>query len=200
MTRWTEAAGDDSGERYAQRFSELASSGASVHGEADFCSHLVPSGGDVLDAGCGTGRVAVELERRGRRCVGVDVDASMLRVAERSAPDTTWVLADLTALDLGRRFDLVVAAGNVMPLLAAGTEPDVVRRLAHHLTPVGLLVAGFGLDGAHLPLDSAPFGLREYDAWCCDAGLELVARFATWQRDAFSPGDGYAVSVHHLGP
>ena len=35
----------------------------------------------VLDAWCGTGRVAVELARRGVRVVGVDVDASMLATA-----------------------------------------------------------------------------------------------------------------------
>ena len=41
-------------------------------------------------------------------------------------------------------------------------------------------MAGFGLDAAHLPLQAAPFGLAEYDAWCAAAGLTLVQRFAGW--------------------
>ena len=90
----------------------------------------------------------------------------------------------------------MLAAGNVLPLLDRGTEAEVVERLAGGLVPGGLLVAGFGLDAAHLPLPAAPFGLAEYDAWCTAAGLSLVDRFATWDGAAFVAGGGYAVSVH----
>lgn len=93
-------------------------------------------------------------------------------------------------------FDLVVAAGNVIPLLAEGTEAGVLRALAGRLRSGGLLVAGFGLDAGHLPLPAAPFGLPEYDSWCAAAGLVLDRRFATWDADASLAVDGYAVSVH----
>ena len=75
-------------------------------------------------------------------------------------------------------FDLVVAAGNIFPLLAAGTEPTVVTRLAETLRPGGLMVAGFGLDEAHLPVPPS-ITLPEYDAYCTAAGLTFVDRFAT---------------------
>ena len=45
----------------------------------------------------------------------------------------------------------MVAAGNVIPLLAPGTLADTVQRLAAVLAPGGLLVAGFGLSPAQLP-------------------------------------------------
>ena len=51
----------------------------------------------VLDAGCGTGRVAIELARHGVDVVGVDVDASMIGEARRRAPELEWVEADLAA-------------------------------------------------------------------------------------------------------
>jgi hypothetical protein len=70
-----------------------------------------------------------------------------------------------------------------------------VRRLAAHVKPGGLLVAGFGLDAAHLPLDDAPVDLPTYDRWCSYAGLVLDRRWATWERKAWD-GGGYAVSVH----
>src|SRR5947208_1845916 len=74
-TRWSaEAPGRAA--TYDDRWRELAAKGQSVHGEADFVSSLAPS--SVLDAGCGTGRVAIELARRGVEVVGVDVDRSML--------------------------------------------------------------------------------------------------------------------------
>lgn len=201
MTRWGSVAGRSSGDDYQRRFDRLAASGASVHGEADFVDALLEPGSRVLDAGCGTGRVAVELARRGHDVVGADVDASMLEVARRVTSTLVWLERDLSAIapddpELGGAFDLVVLAGNVVPLMAAGTEAEAVRRLAVLLHPGGLLVAGFGLDIAHLPLDHVPVTLADYDEWCSEAGLELVRRCATWDGGAFAGHEGYAVSVH----
>jgi SAM-dependent methyltransferase len=195
VTRWREIAGPQAGWHYAARVDAAAAAGADPHGEAGLVAQLVARGSSILDAGCGTGRVAIELAARGFDCVGVDVDDSMLAVARERAAELPWVLADLARLDLQRTFDVVVSAGNVIPLLEPGTEAQVVQRLADHLAPGGLLVAGFGLDAAHLPLDDAPLGLPDYDRWCADAGLELNERWATWERGEWD-GGGYAVSVH----
>lgn len=153
----------------------------------------------MLDAGCGTGRVAIRLAELGYSCVGVDSDSSMLEQARVASTDVTWVLGDLADLDdeVGS-FDLVVAAGNVIPLLAPGTEPAVIARLSGRLRPGGALVSGFGLDAAHLPLPEAPFGLTEYDGWCAAAGLGLDQRLGTWDGGGFT-GGGYAVSIHRPG-
>ena len=200
MTRWDEVAERRTDEAYARRFDELAAAGQDVHGEASVVASLVPPPARVLDAGCGTGRVAIRLAELGYGCVGTDVDPAMLRVARERAPAVPWVEADLAELDLpsaGVRepFDLVVAAGNVVPLVAAGTEQRVVTAMARHLRPGGLLVAGFGLDAAHLPLPEATVTLEAYDGWCAAAGLALVERWATWGREAYA-GGGYAVSAH----
>ncbi|WP_046472392.1 class I SAM-dependent methyltransferase [Allosalinactinospora lopnorensis] len=198
--RWSELTDGQGGQRYAARFAELARSGTDVHGEARFCDALLAPGSRVLDAGCGTGRVAVWLAGNGHRCVGVDVDASMLAEARREAPQLAWREADLcdvTSLGLEPGFDMVVLAGNVIPLLAAGTEAKVVAGLAALLRTGGLLVAGFGLDARHLPLSSAPVTLADYDAWCAEAGLALERRCATWEGAPYT-GGGYAVSVHRL--
>lgn len=192
-------AGKASGEDYAARFAALARSGKNVHGEARFCAALVPVGARVLDAGCGTGRVMIRLAELGYDCVGVDLDASMLAVARRQAPGLPWFRSDLAefepdSLGIAGDFDLVVAAGNIFPLLAPGTESAVVERLSAALRPGGLLVAGFGLDEAHLPVLPG-LTLSDYDEWCAAAGLTPVDRFATWDADPYA-GGGYAVSVH----
>ena len=199
MSRWSRVGGGDpvSADSYADRFASLAASGKDVHGEAALVARLLPRGGRVLDAGCGTGRVAIELSRRGFDVLGVDLDAAMLARARQDAPRQVWMESDLATLDLTsiEPFDLVVAAGNVIPLVAEGTEPQVVDRLALALAPGGLLVAGFGLTPAHLPLDHAPVSLDAYDTWCATSGLGLVKRFATWDGDPYD-GGGYAVSIH----
>jgi SAM-dependent methyltransferase len=199
--RWSDLTGGADGVEYAARFERLAATGADVHGEATLCASLVPPGSRVLDAGCGTGRVAVRLARLGYRCVGVDADASMLAQARSASADVRWLLADLADLDvtapeLTAGFDLVVAAGNVIPLLAEGSEARVLANLSAALRPGGLLVAGFGLDAAHLPLTFAPVDLPMYDAWCAAAGLELERRLATWDGEPYGGDGGYAVSVH----
>jgi len=153
----------------------------------------------VLDAGCGTGRVAIELSRRAFDVVGVDLDPSMLAVARRAAPHLTWLERDLATLEpaeLGAAFDVVLLAGNVVPLLESGTESAALKRLAACLRPDGLLVAGFGLDVAHLPLDEVPVTIDDYDASCARHGLSPVAKFSTWDGAPYDAGAGYAVSVH----
>ena len=197
LNRWASLSTGPGGAEYAARFRAIEAAGADVHGEATFCASLVPPGSRVLDAGCGTGRVAIRLAQQGYSCVGVDSDVSMLDVARAASPDVTWLLADLVEIGevVDGAFDLVVAAGNVIALLAPGSEGAVVAGITERLAPGGLLVAGFGLDAAHLPLDEAPFGLDAYDRWCSGAGLELVSRTATWDGADYDDG-GYAVNVH----
>jgi 2-polyprenyl-3-methyl-5-hydroxy-6-metoxy-1,4-benzoquinol methylase len=198
-SRWSEAMGRSDAAGYAARFDSLAAAGQDVHGEATLCAALVSPPARVLDAGCGTGRVAIRLAELGYDCAGVDLDEAMLAVARARAPQLPWVAADLGEVDLlaarHEPFDLVVAAGNVVPLVAPGAEPQVVARLAAHLATGGLLVAGFGLDRDHLPLAAGLVTLGDYDAWCSAAGLRLVRRLATWTGDEYD-GGGYAVSIH----
>ena len=74
------------GDAYQARFDALVAGGVDVHGEATFVLALAPLPASVLDAGCGTGRVAIELARHEIFVVGVDTDASMLAAARRSVP------------------------------------------------------------------------------------------------------------------
>jgi SAM-dependent methyltransferase len=185
MSRWLSETGGTSGRSYAARFAALAASGADLHGEARYVDSLLAPASTVLDAGCGTGRVAVELARRGHDVVGADSDPSMLAVAQDS-PGVRWVLADLAALDLPDRFDLVVAAGNVMVFLEPGSEPRVVAGLAAHLRPGGLLVSGWRTDR----LD-----LATYDRWALQAGLEPVVRHATWDAEPWRDDADWCVAV-----
>ena len=192
MSRWNRTSaprGDD----YDARWRALAASGQSIHGEADFVMSFGPT--TVLDAGCGTGRVAIELARRGVEVVGVDLDASMLDTARAKAPDLEWYLADLASLDLRgsdgapRRFDVVVAPGNVMIFVEPGSEATVIARCGAHLAEGGRLIAGFQL---------GRLTLEDYDRFAVTAGLALEARYGTWGGDPWVPGGDYAVSVHQL--
>ncbi|GAA4973431.1 class I SAM-dependent methyltransferase [Pseudonocardia tropica] len=170
---------------YDRRWAAMAAAGQNPHGEADLVCAL-RGDGPVLDGGCGTGRVAIELDRRGVAVVGVDPDPDMIVAARAKAPALRWVTTGLESLDLPERFGLVVLAGNVIPY--AGDRAGVVAGCAGHLRPGGLLLAGFATQPGWPTPD-------DHDAWCAAAGLDPVARWSTWDRAPWSGGD-YVVALH----
>jgi hypothetical protein len=112
----------------------------------------------------------------------------MIETARARHPTVAWELGDVAAIDLGRRFDLVVMAGNVPLFTPAGTQAALVAGCARHLGDGAPLIAGFQLGRG--------YELDRYDIDAAAAGLELVDRWATWDRDPFSDDAAYAVSVH----
>lgn len=174
------------GRAYQARFDKLAAEGMDVHGEAALVLSLHPV--SVLDAGCGTGRVALELARQGVEVVGVDVDASMISEARRLGPSLTWVQADLASLALGRRFDAVVMAGNVPLFCPSEKRSRLVATCAEHVDEGGALIAGYELGRG--------YELSDYDDACRLAGLALLGRWSTWDRKPFLRDSAYSVSIH----
>lgn len=177
------------GDDYQARFDALAATGTDIHGEATLVRSYAPR--RVLDAGCGTGRVALELHRHGIEVVGVDADPSMLAVARRAAPELDWRLGDLATADLGSGYDAAVMAGNVLLFTTPGTEAAVVAGVAAAVRPGGVVVTGFSLR-------PGGYALADLDAAADAAGLHLEDRWSTWDRAPFTGGD-YAVSVFRGG-
>ena len=81
-------------------------------------------------------------------------------------------------------------AGNVMVFVAPGTEADVLARVAAHLKPDGVIVAGFDLD-LHYTLDA-------FDADLYLAGLRVEQRFATWDLRPLAKDPDYAVTIARM--
>jgi 2-polyprenyl-3-methyl-5-hydroxy-6-metoxy-1,4-benzoquinol methylase len=190
VSRWQNERPDFDANEYDARWEQLRRAGKSVHGEADFVMTFAPK--TVLDAGCGTGRVALELAARGVSVVGVDLDIRMIDAAREKAAGSDnpkFMLRDLSELQLATTFDVVVAPGNVMIFLEPGTEKRTVAQLAAHVAPGGVLIAGFQLRPGGYSLD-------QYDEDCNGAGLILERRYSTWEGDRFVDGGDYAVSVH----
>lgn len=70
------------------------------------------TGLDVLDAGCGTGKFCKIAETKNARSVqGIDLSPSMISIAEKECPLTTFECADLSRVVVGHeRYDLVISA------------------------------------------------------------------------------------------
>lgn len=121
-------------------------------------------GAPVLDLGCGTGRVALHLARRGHDVVAVDRDGALVAaLRERAAGLPLEALAaDALDLALDRRFPLAVAPMQLVQLLA-GVEARaaLLRGLASHLMPGGLAALAIVEDAAGDPPSSQLSGRRQ---------------------------------------
>ncbi|TDD66595.1 class I SAM-dependent methyltransferase [Jiangella aurantiaca] len=186
-TRWLSETKEGHSQWYIQRFRKLAADGADLTGEARLVDAMLPRGARVLDAGCGTGRIAAALHERGHTVVGVDVDPALIEAARTDHPGPRYLVGDLSELDLGEAFDAAVLAGNVMVFVAPGTETEVLRRVGAHVVPDGFVVAGF-----HVNRNLA---LADFDRYAEEAGLRLEHRFATWDLRAWHDDADFAVSV-----
>ncbi len=194
--RWTDLRGEAKGATYDGRWEALPED--ERHGEADLVGdllaehHRASGPPTVLDAGCGTGRVAIELARRGLTTIGVDRDADLLATARAKSPALRWHEADLidvgTVVDAGS-VDLAVLAGNIFLFVDPGTEAAVLAAVAATVRPGGLVVAGYSLR-------PGGYGVEGLDADAAAVGLRLLDRWSTWDRGPWSPGDDYQVSVH----
>ena len=92
-------------------------------GEGDRVAQAEPAGGSILELGCGAGRITRQLVRLGYRVTAVDESEAMLAHVE--AAET--ICARIEGLDLGRHFDAVLLASNLITA-PAGQRLDFLRR------------------------------------------------------------------------
>jgi SAM-dependent methyltransferase len=128
---------------------------------------------NVLDLGCGTGRVALFLARRGHRVTGLDLDAALATELRRRAAAQKLkagaMTGDIRDFDFGRRFDLVLATMQLLQLLSGPRERLRVLECARaHLRPGGCFATAL-LDLSGEPTDGDYFpplpDMRELDGW-----------------------------------
>jgi rhodanese-related sulfurtransferase/ubiquinone/menaquinone biosynthesis C-methylase UbiE len=155
---------------------------------ADFIESLQPS--SVLDAGCGSGDVAVELQRRGIDVVGIDIDHDVVIAARSRSPLVRWEHADLAGMQFDHRFDVVAFTSNALVNCEVHLRRAVLHTAVQHLLPGGALVSGIMVRDA-----SSALTVEEYDALCADCDLQLSQRWATWDREPYEEG-AFVVSVH----
>ena len=111
----------------------------------------VETGGPVLDLGCGTGRVALHLARRGHTVVGLDREAELLAALARRAEGlpAEAELGDAASFALGARFGLVLAPMQLLQLLDREGLAGCLRCTREHLRP-GALAAAAIVDEASI--------------------------------------------------
>jgi SAM-dependent methyltransferase len=130
-------------------------------GEPQIVHGAVPAGAEVLELGCGTGRILQPMADLGHPVVGVDESPAMLA----HIPDLPTVCSPIETLRLDRTFGVVLLAStmiNVDPAL----RHEFLDTCRHHLADDGVAVfqqnpPGWFADSAQAPhVHDAPGGIR----------------------------------------
>lgn len=180
--------------KYDQRWESMAARGENVHGEADAVTRLIERhvvdrvGADgprvchVLDAGCGTGRLAVELERRGHIVTAIDLDPDMVERARAKSSAIRWLVGDLAKLDdvidADDGYDVIVMAGNILNFCAPGSQTAIVHNLVRHLAAGGMLVCGWSQE-----LREDAYLWTDFVRDARELGANLAETWTNWDGD-----------------
>ena len=156
--------------------------------------------GPILDLGCGTGRVALDLARRGRSVHGLDLEPELVAAFNARAA-AAGLTASATAGDarefaLGDEFAVVLAPMQLIQLLDTPADRVACLRCARrHLRPGGAVaIAIVDALPAELIEEAAPPlpDTREVDGWVysslpLDAGLDADTIVVRRLRQTVSP-------------
>jgi SAM-dependent methyltransferase len=129
------------------------------------------TGGPILDVGAGTGRVALDLARRGHEVVALDRDPDLLAELDRRRGElpVSSVLADAREIDLPQRFALIIVPMQTIQLLdGPGDRLALLHGVAAHLDPDGRFAAALAdaLEGFDVEHDEPPVpDVLERDGW-----------------------------------
>jgi SAM-dependent methyltransferase len=166
----------------------------------------VPPGGSVLDLGCGSGEpIARALIPAGCAVTGVDSSPAMIALCQSRFPDARWIIADMRALSLGRRFDGILAWDSFFHL-RADDQRQIFAIFRDHAAPGAALLftsgprAGIAIgtfEGE--PLHHASLDPDDYRALLAAHGFTVIAHVAedpacgghtVWLASASSEGRG----------
>lgn len=162
---------------------------------------------DLLDLGCGTGRLSRWFADRGARVTGLDFSAGALRIAEAATEGDNPTYRCESMLDLEDEdcYDLIFCWGSVAIACRNADElADVMRRLKRSLHPGGALLL---LEPIHKgPLHRVlNMGLREFTAVMSASGFEVrsVRALHFWPMRlalAYIPWPAFiTVPLYHAG-
>jgi SAM-dependent methyltransferase len=175
---WFEPLAEHMGAAYL-RYSFTKGTDQEVDAVVDLLA-LTP-GQRVLDVGCGPGRHAHELARRGLIVHGVDISARFIALAQAEAPPgATFERLDARLLTFDAEFDAAIClCQGAFGLMTAGGEDEVVLAgIARALRPRGRLA---------LSAFSSYFAVKYHDSATFDADLGVAHEHTEVRNEAGEP-------------
>ncbi|WP_425916060.1 class I SAM-dependent methyltransferase [Acinetobacter sp. TSRC1-2] len=96
--------------KHARAWTELRGQFLYEKAWLDHFLSLLPEHSTILDLGCGSAKpIAAYLIAKGHSVVGIDSSEVMIEMAEQNFPEQHWIQADMRQLDLGQKFQGILA-------------------------------------------------------------------------------------------
>ena len=195
------------GDRLGADFDTIYADKVETDATVDFLAELAerhpnPS---VLEFGIGTGRLAIELHRRGLRVAGIEASKRMVAVLREKAPTAQIDIAigDYVSTRVPGSFSLVVLSfDNVLDPRGLPAQLSIFENAARHLTPGGCFVIDAVILGrwrriaATRAVRDAYASPGELDGIAHAHGMTCIARYASWARAAFTAHSRRHISVY----
>jgi len=171
-------------ENYAHGYDKESFTQGTI-GECDFIEEEISFNKSckILDVGCGTGRHAIELSKRGYDVTGIDLSESQLKRAREKATDLKldidFQLQDARQLEFSQEFDLVImiCEGGFSLMETDEMNYQILQGISKALVPQGKLI--FTTLNALFPLthainDLLPEETKEGNAAYKDHSFDLM--------------------------
>jgi 2-polyprenyl-3-methyl-5-hydroxy-6-metoxy-1,4-benzoquinol methylase len=161
--------------------SSRASDPARVRMLNEFIARL-PPGAQVLDLGCGAGIPSTRALATRFKVTGVDLSASQVAAARRNVPGTTFIQANMAAVEFSAASFDGITAFYAMSHVPREEHVDVFRRIAGWLRPNGLFLATLGAEDSAdwvgewlgAPMFFSSFDAAENRRLVAAAGFDLL--------------------------
>jgi cyclopropane fatty-acyl-phospholipid synthase-like methyltransferase len=122
-------------ERHARSFDQDRNRSLQEKAWLDRFLEQVPPAGTILDIGCGMGEpIARYCIETGFEVVGLDSSPSLIALCRDRFPQAEWLVADMRAIELHRRFDGLIAWDSFFHL-SATDQREMFPRLNRHAKP-----------------------------------------------------------------
>lgn len=110
--------------------------------DIDVFNRLMPHQGDILELGCGTGRLTRPFARPRRTVTGIDISPGMLlKAREKNVPHCRYIQMDMAQIAFSKQFDIIVIGYNTLNLLSKkSTIVSCLQGCCRSLRPEGRLL------------------------------------------------------------
>ena len=149
--------------------------------DAEVLAEYIKPGSQVLDLGCGNGRLYQILAKKQVKYVGLDQSAELIKLAKEKNPGQEFVVGDMTSLDFSAQlFDAVIGIASFNHIPGQELQLKTLKEMARVLKPGGQIL----MTNWNLHSESAQKNIKKHN-------------WKNWQE---TPGQGIDVLVPWKNP
>ena len=125
--------------KIAQDYAAIFDEDNSDNSAADTFLQSLPPDGNILDTGCGTGRLTAYYSKQGYQVIGLDASEKMLQIAQHNFPDLDFRLQDIRTVNFSNNSFDAISVAYVLFHVNKIEVAQVVTNITHWLKPGGIL-------------------------------------------------------------